>query len=272
MLTTAKDYGLTVNNFVDERRDPVKATYAAARYLSDLYHIFGDWNLVIAAYNCGPANINKAIHRAGGEKDYWKICPYLPSETRGYVPAFIAANYAMNYYCEHNICPMRSQLPAKTDTVIVNRDIDLRQIAAVLGIDIEMLRSLNPAFRRDLVPGLSGPQSIRMLPADAVRFIDQQDSIANYETSTYFTKRDEVDVSEGPAYATKRTKGRYTRGRGYTRSKRNATTSRGGSVTVRKGDTLDAIAKRNGTTVDKLRKLNGIRGSNIRAGKTIKIE
>ena len=108
MLATAKQYGLEINSLVDERRDPVKSSYAAAQFLSDLYRIYNDWYLVIAAYNCGPERVNKAIHRSGGETDYWKIYPYLPKETRGYVPAFIAANYAMNYYCEHNICPMRT--------------------------------------------------------------------------------------------------------------------------------------------------------------------
>ena len=111
MLTTGKQYGLEVNALVDERRDPVKASYAAAHYLKDLYKIFGDWHLVIASYNCGPENVNKAIHRSGGKKDYWQIYPYLPRETRGYVPAFIAANYAMTYYCDHNICPMNTLLP-----------------------------------------------------------------------------------------------------------------------------------------------------------------
>ena len=136
MLATGKRYGLKVNTLVDERRDPVKSSYAAAHYLSDLYKIYGDWNLVIAAYNCGPGNINKAIHRANGSTDYWQIYPYLPAETRGYVPAFIAANYIMNYYCEHNICPMRSRLPDRTDTVVVNKNIHLQQIANVCGIDI----------------------------------------------------------------------------------------------------------------------------------------
>ena len=140
MLVTGKQYGLTVNSLVDERRDPIKSSYAAAHFLSDLYKIFGDWNLVIAAYNCGPENINRAIHRAGGERDYWKIYPYLPKETRGYVPAFIAANYIMNYYCEHNICPMRTQLPAKSDTVVVNRDVHLKQVAAVCQLSLEELR------------------------------------------------------------------------------------------------------------------------------------
>ncbi|MBR1932973.1 MAG: transglycosylase SLT domain-containing protein [Prevotella sp.] len=274
MLTTGKDYGLQVNNYIDERRDPVKASYAAAHYLSDLYKIFGDWNLVIAAYNCGPANINKAIHRAGGDKDYWKIYPFLPRETRGYVPAFIAANYVMNYYCEHNICPMRSQLPLKTDTVVVNRNVDLRQIAAVLGIDIEMLRALNPVYRRDVVPGLTKPTAIRMLPNDVVRFIDQQDSICNYNASNYFAKRDEVEVDEGRPVVV-RSKGKTTRSkRQAARSKkaRRQRTAKAGSVTVRKGDTLGAIAKRNGTTVAKLKKLNGLRGNNIQAGKKIRVK
>ena len=116
MLATGRQYGLEVTSLIDERRDPIKSSYAAARYLKDLYDIFGDWTLVIASYNCGPQNVSKAIKRAGGAKDYWTIYPYLPSETRGYVPAFIAANYIMNYYCEHNICPVNTKLPAATDT------------------------------------------------------------------------------------------------------------------------------------------------------------
>lgn len=258
MLTTGKDYGLTINSLVDERRDPMKASYAAARYLRDLYKIFGDWSLVIAAYNCGPANINKAIHRAGGEKDYWKIYPYLPKETRGYVPAFIAANYVMNYYCEHNICPMKSQLPVQTDTVVVTRNVNLYQIAGVLGIDINMLRSLNPAYRRDIVPGNTEPSIIHLLPGDAVKFIDFQDSIYHYNEAELLKKRDEVPVTADPVYTTKRSKARSSR--------------RGSTVTVRKGDNLGAIARRNGTTVAKLRKLNGIKGNNIRAGQKIRVK
>ena len=264
MLTTGKDYGLTVNNYVDERRDPVKASYAAAHYLSDLYKIFGDWNLVIAAYNCGPANINKAIHRANGEKDYWKIYPYLPRETRGYVPAFIAANYVMNYYCEHNICPMRSKLPTKTDTVMVGQNVHFSQISAVLGIEVEVLRSLNPAYRRDMVPGLTTPSPLRLLPNDVVRFIDLQDSICSYN-SDIIGKRDEVEVDDRPTFVSKRSARRNSRGR-------RAQAGRGKSVTVRKGDTLGAIARRNGTTVARLRQLNGIRGNNIQAGKKLRVK
>ena len=196
MLGTGKQYGLEVNSLVDERRDPVRSSYAAARYLRDLYRIFGDWNLVIAAYNCGPGNINKAIHRSGGEKDYWRLYPYLPAETRGYVPAFIAANYAMTYYCEHGICPMSTKLPLETDTVVVNRDVHLEQIAKVLDLDIEMLRSLNPQYRRDIVPGNTKKYAIRLPMADTGRFIDMQDSIYSYRAGDLLTKRAVVDVND----------------------------------------------------------------------------
>ena len=196
MLGTGKQYGLEVNSLVDERRDPVRSSYAAARYLRDLYRIFGDWNLVIAAYNCGPGNINKAIHRSGGEKDYWRLYPYLPAETRGYVPAFIAANYAMTYYCEHGICPMSTKLPLETDTVVVDRDVHLEQIAKVLDLDIEMLRSLNPQYRRDIVPGATKKYAIRLPMADTGHFIDMQDSIYSYRTSELLTKRAVVDVND----------------------------------------------------------------------------
>lgn len=196
MLGTGKQYGLEVNSLVDERRDPVRSSYAAARYLRDLYRIFGDWNLVIAAYNCGPGNINKAIHRSGGEKDYWRLYPYLPAETRGYVPAFIAANYAMTYYCEHGICPMSTKLPLETDTVVVDRDVHLEQIAKVLDLDIEMLRSLNPQYRRDIVPGATKKYAIRLPMADTGRFIDMQDSIYSYRTSELLNKRAVVDVND----------------------------------------------------------------------------
>lgn len=266
MVATGKQYGLEVNSLVDERRDPIKSSYAAAQYLRDLYKIFGDWSLVIAAYNCGPENINKAIHRAGGETDYWKIYPYLPKETRGYVPAFIAANYVMNYYCEHNICPMRTQLPAKTDTIIVSRDVHLRQIAEVCGVDIDELRTLNPQYRRDVVNGGNKPSVIRMPATMTNTFIANEDSIYNYKTETLFTRRSLVEVdnssSVGGSRKSSASKKNYSRKRKRTRVKR---------VTIRKGDTLSEIAERNHTTVRKLRQLNGIKGNNIRAGKKIRV-
>ena len=253
MLTTGKAYGLEVNSLVDERRDPVKASYAAARYLRDLYRIFGDWNLVIAAYNCGPENINKAIRRSGGETDYWKIYPYLPRETRGYVPAFIAANYVMNYYCEHNICPMNSQLPAKTDTVVVNQNVNFSQLVNVCGFDLQMLRSLNPEYRRDIVPGATKPSAIRLPVADVARFIDLQDSVFAASASD---KRVVVEVEEDVAKTTKADK----------RSARGAKWH-----TVRRGDTIGGLAKKYGTTAARIRSLNGLRGNNIRAGKKLRV-
>jgi membrane-bound lytic murein transglycosylase D len=231
MIGTGKQYGLEVNSLVDERRDPVKSSYAAARYLKDLYKVFGDWNLVIAAYNCGPENINKAIHRAQATqkdsvqtnvKDYWNIYPYLPAETRGYVPAFIAANYIMTYYCDHNICPMTTRLPAQTDTVVVNRNVHLEQIAAVLGLDTDLLRSLNPEYRRDVVPGQTKPSAIRLPLADTGRFIDYQDSIYNYRVDELLNKRVEVSINDDvPTYTRKKAKVSRRNAR-YSRNKRVA--------------------------------------------------
>ena len=268
MVATGKQYGLEVNSLVDERRDPVKSSYAAAQYLRDLYKIFGDWSLVIAAYNCGPENINKAIHRANGEADYWKIYPYLPRETRGYVPAFIAANYVMNYYCEHNICPMRTQLPAKTDTIIVSRDVHLKQISEVCGVDIDELRSLNPQYRRDIVNGSNKPSVIRMPATMTNTFIANEDSIYNYQAETLFTRRSlvEVDNSSKVSSSSKSSSSKKSSSR-----KKRTRRTRSKSVTIRKGDTLSEIAERNNTTVSKLRRLNNIKGNNIRAGKKIRV-
>ena len=273
MVATGKQYGLEINSLVDERRDPIKSSYAAAHYLKDLYNIFGDWSLVIAAYNCGPENINKAIHRADGQADYWKIYPYLPRETRGYVPAFIAANYVMNYYCEHNICPMRTTLPAKTDTVVVSKDVHLKQIADVCGIDIEELRTLNPQYRRDIVNGNNKPSVIR-LPANATNtFIANEDSIYRYETDALLTRRSLVEV-ESSKYTTSTSSSRksYSKSKSRKRKSSRRSRTRKKSVTVRSGDTLSEIAERHHTTVKKLRQLNGIKGNNIRAGKKIRVK
>lgn len=277
MLATGKQYGLEINSLVDERRDPVRASYAAAHYLRDLYKIFGDWNLVIAAYNCGPENINKAIHRSNGATDYWQIYPYLPKETRGYVPAFIAANYIMNYYCDHNICPMQANLPSKTDTVVVSRDVHFEQVAQVLGMEIDQIKQLNPQYRRNIVNGSTRPMALR-LPATLVgKFIDNEDSIYAYRPDVLLAKRTEVEVNDDvPSYSrrsssssrSKSTSSRKSRSKG----KKGKKNKGGRNVTIRQGDTLSDIAKRNGTTVSKLKKLNKISGSSIRAGKKLRIK
>lgn len=271
MAATGKRYGLKLNSMIDERRDPLKASYAAAHYLSDLYGIFEDWNLVIAAYNAGPANIQKAIQRAGGVKDYWQIYPYLPTETRGYVPAFIAANYIMHYYCEHNICPMLTTLPAQTDTIMLYQNVHFEQVANVLGISIEELRSLNPQYRRDVVTGYTEPTDLR-LPVEYIsKYIANEDSILAYNVDQLM-KRDMVEVNDNaPEYRSTRKSSTSYKSKKSTRTKRSKRGRGGSTISIRNGDTLEKIAKRHGTTVAKLKKLNKISGSNIRAGKKLKV-
>ncbi|MDD7317958.1 MAG: transglycosylase SLT domain-containing protein [Prevotella sp.] len=311
MIQTGKRYGLRVNSLVDDRRDPIKSSYAAAELLSDLYRVFGDWHLALAAYNCGPENVNRAIHRAGGSKDYWTIYQYLPRETRGYVPAFIAANYVMNYYCEHNICPMRSTLPEKADTVMVDRDVSFNTISDFCGISMEQLRALNPQYRRDVVNGSSEPSAISLPPAKVLAFIDNQQKI--YEQSSSVTFSDNIDnsyYSEPRAYSEPQRSysssqrnsynnsyNSYNKARGkvgsssrnsYSKasklSKRHKSSGRWGtksssrrkqktqSVTIKQGETLSSLARKHGTTVKKLQQINGIKGSNIRAGKKLRVK
>lgn len=269
MLSTAKRYDLKINSLVDERRDPIKASFAAAQYLNDLYKVYGDWNLVIAAYNCGPTSLNKAIHRAGGSKDYWTIYPYLPKETRGYVPAFIAANYVMNYYCEHNICPMRARLIDGNDTVVVNKDLNLEQVASVCGVEMEKIKAFNPQYKTSLVPGNSYDCILRLPSEAALKFIDLGDSVYSYRSSELLTKRKTVEIDEAELE-----KQQNSARRSYSSSRRRSSRSsrRSKSVTIKNGQTLSEIAEKYGTSVNKLRRLNGIKGSNIRAGKKIRVK
>lgn len=262
MVPTAKRYGLEVNTLVDERRDPVKSSYAAAKYLRDLYNRFGDWGLAIAAYNCGEGNVDKALARCAKDSlrsDYWTVYAYLPRETRGYVPAFIAANYIMNYYCKHGIKPMEAHLPMATDTVVVSNEVHLDQVAHGCGVTTEQLRSLNPQYRHDVVPA---EYSLRLPEAYVEKFIMNEDSIYAMKLENVQMRRSvTADVSE----TVDKPKTKYKK-KASTRS-RNRTKS----VKVRNGDTLSDIAKRNGTTVSKLRRLNGIRGSMIRPGQRIRV-
>lgn len=200
MLATGKRYGLKVNSLVDERRDPIKETWAAAEYMRDLFKIYGDWHLVLAAYNCGPGNVNKAIHRAGGERNYWKIYAYLPHETRGYVPAFIAANYIMNYYCDHNICPMLTKYPLQTDTVMVDRNYDMRHVAELCEIDIDVVKALNPQYKTNVIPGNSGLTAIRLPQESLQKFLTEQKTVTKEETDAYVEEHKEVALdAKAPA-------------------------------------------------------------------------
>lgn len=304
MLATGKRYDLKVNSLIDERQDPYKSSWAAARYLRDLYKIYRDWNLVIAAYNCGPTNVNKAIHRADGVRDYWTIYPYLPSETRGYVPAFIAANYIMNYYCEHNICPMKTKLPITTDTVTIMRDLHMQQVAELCNIDVEAIQALNPQYRTQLIPGSSGPMTLRLPTETLNMFIDLKDSVYNYRVDELLTRRSCVEVDDrldnrsvaskrraarqqsasesssssrrSASKSSSRKSSRSSSSKSSSRSSRSSRKSKkeksSASATVRKGDTLIEIAHRNGTTVEKLRKKNKIKGNMIKPGQKLKVK
>ena len=178
MYQTGQMYNLKVNPFVDERFDPVKATEAAAKYLRDLYRSFGDWTLVIAAYNCGPGNVNKAIRKAGGKTDFWKIYQFLPKETRNYVPAYIGATYAMNYYAEHSIPAPANDFPMLTDTVVVDRDMDFNIIAQTLELPLQTLRDLNPQYKQDIVPGGSQYYSMRLPVYIIPHYLEMKDTMA----------------------------------------------------------------------------------------------
>lgn len=247
MYSTGKLYGLKQNSLVDDRRDPVKATWAAAKHLRDLYDRFGDWSLAIAAYNCGSGNVNKAIYRSGGKTSFWDIYYYLPRETRGYVPAFIAATYIMTYHAEHGICSMESKLPIATDTIMVNRLLHFDQIAAVCDIDMELLRGLNPQYREDVIPGKFLPGALR-LPEDKIRtFILSGDSIYNYDREKYFSEEKVKTL------------------------KNQATNSGFIYHKIRSGETLSTIARRYRVSVTELKNWNGLRTSRIVAGKRLKI-
>lgn len=250
MLKTGKGYGLEINSLVDERRDPIKSSEAAARYLKDLYTIYQDWNLVIAAYNCGPGNVNKAIARSGGKRDYWEIYFHLPRETRGYVPAFIAANYIMTYYSDHNICPVRVDDYVAVDTVHVSEEIHLQQISDMLDIPLTQLRRLNPQFKRDIIPGNYKSYALNLPTIKMIAFIDQKDSITNYRRSEFLTHRLSTD-----SYI----------------SNNNISTSDGANVyyKIQRGDNLSKIAQRNGVTVSQLKSWNNLKSSHITVGKRL---
>lgn len=189
MVGTGKGLGLEVNSMVDERRDPYKSSEKAARYLKDLYNSYGDWSLAIAAYNCGPGAVNKALRRAGGTpetQDFWSIYYYLSPETRGYVPMFIAANYVMNYYDKHNIGPVLPTKPLVMDTVHVAERIHFDQISHVLDIPVEELRVLNPQFRADIIPGNNERSYTLILPSRQVQaYLMSEEEIRDYNADTY---------------------------------------------------------------------------------------
>ena len=252
MFATGKLYGLKSNNYIDDRFDPLKATHAGLNYLRDLYNFFNRWDLAIAAYNCGPGNVKKAILRSGGKTDFWGIYRYLPRETRGYLPALIAANYIMTYHEEHGICPMEPALPIGTDTLHITKNLHFKQIEQFCDINIEDIRALNPQYIKDIVPGEAERYVLRLTNDAITRFITNEDSIYNY-------KREEFFPSSNIAKMLKEAKANDD-GRGTLKYHK-----------IRSGETLGSIARKYRVTVKQIMKWNNMRNTRIRAGRRLKI-
>lgn len=264
MPSTGKMYGLEVNTLVDERRDPLKASYAAARFIKDLYNIYGDWHLAIAAYNCGPGNVNKAIRRSGGKRDFWSIYPYLPAETRSYVPIFIAANYVMTYYSNHNLCPSDFDMPAYTDTVLVEERVSFTEIASTLKIPIEELKILNPQYRRDIIPGNGGTYYLRLPNHYASKFVELKDTIyAHSRAKEQVVKEDSIahKQEDAPIFDS------HKRKKEKEKNSHKKTTYK-----VRNGDNLSDIADKYNVSVSDIKKWNGLNKSKIMSGQRLIIK
>lgn len=247
MYGTAKHYGLTINSFVDQRMDPVASADAAARYLKDSYDIFGDWNLAIASYNCGAGNVNRAIRRSGGKREFWDIYPYLPRETRGYVPAFVGALYTMKYYKEHGIVPQTPTLPPAVDTIRVNKMLHFKQVEALVGIPEADLRNLNPQYRHDIVPGSAKDVYSLTIPFNYVNaYIDVEDSLYAYKADEYFNPVNIKKIQDG---------------------------GDGERIVykVRSGDVLGKIASRYRVSVAQIKRWNNLKSNTIRVGQRLVI-
>lgn len=246
MYSTAKLYGLNINSFVDERMDPVKSADAAARYLKDSYAIFGDWNLAIASYNCGAGNVNKAIRRSGGKRAFWDIWPYLPRETRGYVPAFVGALYTMSYYKEHGIRPNSIQMPAHVDTFKVNKMLHFGQISELTGAPMDIVRNLNPQYRHDIIPGNERECVLRLPYTYTSSYIEHEDSLHIYKADVFFNPVNIKKIKDG---------------------------GDGERITykVKSGDYLGKIAARYGVSVAQIKRWNNLSSNNIRVGQRLTI-
>jgi len=252
MYRTALQYNLKINSYVDERLDPVAATHAACKYLKDSYTIFGDWSLAIASYNCGTGNVNKAIRRAGS-RDFWKIYPYLPKETRGYVPSFVAALYTLNYYKEHKITPRSISMPAHVDTFRIHKPLHFGQISEVTGVSVEELANLNPQYVKQIIPG-SPEGMVLNLPFQYTSvFVNNEDSIYKYKDSLFFNPIIFNEAKGGILTSAPNTE----RGTSYTH-------------TVRRGETLGAIAIKYGVKLSDLQRWNHTK-SKISVGQRIVI-
>ncbi|MDD2490884.1 MAG: LysM peptidoglycan-binding domain-containing protein [Bacteroidales bacterium] len=246
MYRTARQYDLEITSYVDERLDPVASSHAAAKYLKDAYTIFGDWSLAIASYNCGAGNVNKAIRRAGGSRDFWTIYPYLPRETRGYVPSFVAALYTLAYYKDHGITPRQIAMPAHVDTFEIKKPLHFGQISELLGIAKEDIADLNPQYVKQIIPGSGNKPYLLRLPFNyTTLFVDNEKQIFTFKDSVYFNP---IVLNEA----------------------KSASTQTATYHTVRRGETLSHIAQRYRVRLSDLQRWNSVR-SNIRIGQRLVI-
>ena len=271
MYQTGTAYGLEINSFVDERLDVEKAVDAAARYLRDAYRTFGDWALAISSYNCGAGNVAKAIRRADGKRDFWSIYPYLPRETRGYVPAFVGAMYAMTYYREYGLVPQKMGMPAQTDTFEIRRNLHFEQINGVVGVPVDLLQNLNPQYIHDIIPGNDHPYILKIPYNWTGPFMD-----ANKD-SLYAFKADSLLASSKVL----EDKGKSSGGKSSGKSSGSGTSTSSGSsggnnqqriaYKVKSGDYLGKIASKYGVTVNQIKSWNNLKSNNIQVGKTLYI-
>lgn len=248
MYYTGKQYGLKQNSYYDERYDVIKATHAACEYLKDMYDIFGDWSLVIAAYNCGAGNVNKAIKRSG-KKDFWDIYYKLPRETRMYVPSFIAATYICNNYQNHGLCPQKIEFPIATDTLTINRNLHFKQISEVIGLPFETITYLNPQYTRDIILGSErGGKSLRLPTKKIFEFIEKEDSVYKFKKDEIFTKNATIVPSYNIAF--------YTAPKDREKIKHK----------VVKGESVYSISNKYGVSVSQLKMWNDMRRNKVKIG------
>ena len=255
MYATGKSYGLEVNNYVDERSDPIRSTKAAAKYLNELYKIFGHWDLTLAAYNSGPGNVTKAIRRSNGKTNYWNLRPYLPRETAGYVPAFLATLYIFEYAKEHGFKPQkRANHLFQTDTIRVKQAIPFKDIAEITGMDVQDIQFFNPSYQLDVVPYVEGRNYAVRLPISEIgKFVSNEQAIYNY-LNEQKAQREQIlpEVAKGEQYAG----GKSTKKTIYT---------------VKKGDNLGKIASRHGVSINNLKRWNRMKSNKVRVGQRLSI-
>lgn len=248
MYSAAKSYGLGINSYYDERMDPYKSADAAARYLRDAYRMFGDWSLAVSAYNCGPGNVRKAIARSGGKTAYWDIYPYLPRETRNYVPALVGVLYTLYYRQELGIEPSPFTMPVHVDTFHVHHKLHFKQIDELVGVPVDEIRRINPQYVHDIVPGDASTCILRLPYEYTEKYVSLEDSLFKYKSEELLSDAVIKNITSGAV-------------------------AQGNQIIykVRKGDTLGGIAHRYHTTVSALKKWNHLRSDNLRIGQTLKI-